>query len=88
MASAALAFPMTAVILARFLMMPASPSSRVTSSGPNRATTAGSKPSNAARKFSRLRKIVSQDRPDWKASRHSRSKMPRSSRTGRPHSSS
>ena len=35
-ASAARAFPMTAVILARFLMMPASPSSLVTSSGPNR----------------------------------------------------
>ena len=43
---------------------------------------------NAPRNASRLRRIVSQDSPDWNASRHRRSNMPGSSRTGRPHSSS
>ena len=33
----------------------------------------GSKPANAARKASRLRRIVSHERPDWKPSRQSRS---------------
>ena len=73
MSSAAWALTMAALILARFLTMPVSASSRCTSSGPNLATAAGSNPANAARKFSRLRRMVSQDSPDWNASRHSRS---------------
>ena len=43
------------------------------SSSVNPATTSGSKPANAIRKASRLRRIVSQDRPDWNPSRQSRS---------------
>jgi hypothetical protein len=35
-----------------------------------------------------LRRIVSQDSPDWNASSVSRSNRPSSVRTGRPHSSS
>jgi len=62
--------------------------SRATSREPNRATASGSKSRNAARKFSRLRRIVSQDSPDWKPSRQSRSKMAVSPCSGRPHSSS
>jgi len=84
--SMARALMMTALTLARFRTMPASAISRATSSSPKAATRAGSNPANAARKFSRLRKIVSQDSPDWKASRHSRSKMAMSPCTGRPHS--
>jgi hypothetical protein len=45
-------------------------------------------PPNAARKFSRLRKIVIQDSPDWNASSVSRSKTASSPWTARPHSSS
>ena len=52
------------------------------------ATASGSKPANAARKPSRLRRIVSQDSPDWNASSVIRSKSARSPCTGRPHSSS
>ena len=47
-----------------------------------------SKPANAARKFSRLRRMVSQDSPDWNASSVSRSNSALSPRTGTPHSSS
>jgi len=50
---------------------------------PNRATCSGSKFANAARKASRLRKIVSQESPDWNP-RASRSSRPGSSTTGRP----
>ncbi len=78
----------TALTFARFLTMPGSAISRATSAAPKPAIAAASNPAKAARKFSRLRKIVSQDRPDWKPSRHSRSKMAASPRTGRPHSSS
>ena len=39
--------------------VPESPSSRFTSRSPKRATASASKPANAARKFSRLRRIVS-----------------------------
>ena len=66
--------------------MPVSAISRATSGSPNAATAAGSNPAKAARKFSRLRKIVSQDSPDWNPSRHSRSKIAVSPRSGRPHS--
>jgi hypothetical protein len=58
------------------------------SGSPNSATRSGSKPANAARKFSRLRRIVSHESPDWKPSRQKRSYSPRSSTTGQPHSSS
>ena len=87
-AMAALAFPMAASILARFRTIPASASSRARSSSPYRATTARSNPAKAARKDCRLRRMVSQDNPDWNASSVIRSKRPMSSRTGRPHSAS
>src|SRR6516225_9778191 len=86
--STARAFTIAALILARFRTMPGSAISRATSASPKAATAAGSKPAKAARKFSRLRRIVSQDSPDWNPSRHSRSKIAVSPRTGRPHSSS
>src|SRR5207237_9807763 len=75
-------------ILPRCRTTPASSSSRFTSRSPKRATRSGSKPAKATRKLSRLRRIVSHERPDWKPSRQSRSSSPRSSSTGRPHSSS
>ena len=78
----------TALTLARFLTMPVSAISRATSCSPKAATALGSNPAKAARKFSRLRKMVSQDSPDWKPSRQSRSKIAVSPRSGRPHSSS
>jgi hypothetical protein len=84
--SAARALTSTALILARFRTMPASASRRSRSASPKAATAARSNPAKAARKFSRLRKMVSQDSPDWKPSRHSRSKIWLSPRTGRPHS--
>jgi hypothetical protein len=84
--SAALAFAITALTFARFRTMPASDSRRCSSAGPNAATAAMSKPAKAVRKFSRFRKIVSHDSPDWKASRLSRSKITLSPWTGRPHS--
>jgi hypothetical protein len=62
--------------------------SRATSSSPKRATRSISKPANALRKFSRLRRMVIQERPDWKASSVIRSYSASSPRTGRPHSSS
>jgi len=66
--------------------MPASASRRCSSAGPNAATAAMSKPAKAVRKFSRFRRIVSHDSPDWNASRLSRSKITWSPCTGRPHS--
>ena len=45
-------------------------------------------PRSACRKASRLRRMVSQDRPAWKPSRQSFSKSRRSSATGKPHSRS
>jgi hypothetical protein len=68
--------------------MPASPISRLTSLAPKRATASIEKPANAARKFSRLRRIVSQESPLWNASSEMRSNSASSSVTGRPHSSS
>ena len=58
-------------ILPRWRTMPASARSRVTSSGPKRHSVSASKSAKARRKFSRLRRMVSQDRPDWKPSRQS-----------------
>ena len=75
-----------AVILARLRTMPASAISRSTSRSPKRATAWIENPSNAARNASRLRRMVSQDRPDWNASSVSRSNIASSPRLGRPHS--
>ena len=86
--SAARALVIAALILDRFLTMPVSAISRAMSCSPNAATAVGSNPAKAARKFSRLRRIVSQDSPDWKPSRQSRSKIAVSPCSGRPHSSS
>ena len=61
--AAARAFAIAASILARLRTIPASAISRATSSSPNRATAAISKPANAARNASRLRRIVSHDEP-------------------------
>ena len=80
------ALVIVASTLARLRTMPASAISRSTSASPNPATASGSNPANASRKAGRLRRIVAQDRPDWKASSESRSNSPRSSRTGMPHS--
>src|SRR2546426_4305432 len=66
--------------------MPASRSNLETSRAPNRATAAGSKSRNAARKFSRLRRIVSQLSPDMKPSSTIFSNRRLSSAMGRPHS--
>jgi hypothetical protein len=63
-ASVARALAIVASIFARLRTMPASAMSRSTSASPKPATTAGSNPANAARKFSRLRRIVIQARPD------------------------
>ena len=82
------ALAIVASILARLRMMPASASSRSRSASVNAATDAILKPAKAARKPSRRRRIVIQDRPDWKASRQSRSNRASSPWTGRPHSSS
>ena len=51
--------------------MPASPSIRSTSDSSKVATSAMRNPAKAARKFSRLRRMVSHESPDWKPSRHS-----------------
>ena len=48
----------------------------------------GSNPAKARRKFSRLRRMVSHERPDWKPSRHSFSNSRASDVTPKPHSSS
>ncbi len=58
------------------------------SGSPYVATTSGSKAANAARKFSRLRRMVSHESPAWNPSRHSFSNSRWSSWTGWPHSSS
>ena len=68
------ALTIAAEILARLRTMPASAISRASSSGPNAAIASASKPRNAARKFSRLLRIVDQDSPDWNASSVSRSR--------------
>jgi hypothetical protein len=86
--SAALALAMAASTLARFRTMPVSAIRRRTSASSNRATSSGSNPANALRNAGRLRRIVSQDSPDWNASRHSFSNSRTSSCCGTPHSSS
>ena len=75
-----------AVILARLRTIPESVISRATSASSNAATRSGSKSAKAARKASRLRRMVIQDRPDWNASRLSRSNSPATLVTGTPHS--
>ena len=69
-------------------MMPASCISRRNSRAPYPATTSGSKPSNAFRKFSRLTSIVSHDSPAWLISRARRSSSAASERIGKPYSRS
>ena len=56
-------------ILPRWRTIPASFSRRATSRAPKRATASTSNPRKAARKLSRLRRMVSQLRPAWKPSR-------------------
>ena len=77
-----------AATLSRLRTIPVSAISRATSASSNRATRSISNPANAARKCSRLRRIVSHDSPDWNASSVSRSYTPWSVRTARPHSES
>ena len=77
---------MVASILARFRTMPWSASSRSMSFSPKPATFATSNPWNAARKFSRLRRMMSQDSPLWNASSDTRSNSACVPRSGRPHS--
>jgi hypothetical protein len=72
--------------LARLRTMPASSSRRSMSASPYPATFSISNPSKARRKFSRFRRIVSQESPDWNASRTSRSNSSFSLWSGRPHS--
>src|SRR5438105_9496695 len=79
---------MVASIFARLRTIPESFINRAASRAPKRPTTAGAKARNAVRKFSRLRRMVSQLRPDMKPSRISFSNSRRSSATGRPHSRS
>ena len=86
--SRAAALPMAASILARFRTIPASAISRSRSASSKPATTCGSKPWNAARKASRLRRIVDHDSPAWNDSSASRSNSSTSSRVGMPHSRS
>ncbi len=64
----------------------ASPISRSKSASSYAATTSASKPAKTSRKASRLFRIVSHERPDWKASRVSRSRYAASPCTGTPHS--
>ena len=86
--AAARAFAIVASIFWRLRTMPASASSRRTSRAPNPATASIEKSANAARNAGRLRRMVSQESPDWNPSRHSRSNSASSATTGRPHSSS
>ena len=80
------ALAMAASTLRRLRTMPASAISRSTSAGPKAATTSASKPANASRKRGRLLRMVSHERPDWKASRVSRSRWALSPDTRIPHS--
>ena len=63
-ACAARALVIAAATFSRLRTIPASAISRATSASSNRATRSISNPANAARKFSRLRRIVSHDSPD------------------------
>src|SRR5690606_3747846 len=85
-ATVARAFTMVASTFRRFLTMPGSAISRSTSAGPKGAAVSGSKPAKARQNASPCSRIVAPDRPDWNASSERRSKRPRSSRTGMPHS--
>src|SRR5579875_545233 len=83
---AARALTIAASIFALLRMMRRSARRRATSAVSNAATRSMENPANASRNASRLRRIVNHDKPDWKPSRTSRSNIPSSSRTGRPHS--
>ena len=88
MVSATRALATAASILDRLRTMPASASSRSTSRSSNSATSAMEKPANAVRNAGRLRRMISHDRPDWNASRVSRSNIALSPCSGVPHSRS
>ena len=85
-ATVARALVIAASTLSRLRTMPASAISRARSPSSYAATVSASKPAKAARKFSRLSRMVRQESPDWNASRVSRSRWALSPRTGTPHS--
>ena len=85
-ASHALALRTDASIFERLRTMPGSAISASIFSGPHEAITSGLNPSNAVRKFSRLRRIVIQASPAWNPSRISFSNSARSSNSGTPQS--
>jgi hypothetical protein len=68
-ATVAAALVRAASIFLRFRTIPASASRRSTSSSVKAATSSATKPRNADRKAGLLFKMVSQDSPDWNASR-------------------
>ena len=70
----AAALVIAASTLSRLRTMPASAISRARSPSPKAATVSASNPAKAARKFSRLARMVRHDSPDWNASRVSRSR--------------
>ena len=72
-ARVARAFAIAASILPRWRTIDASLEQPLDVALAEARDRSGSKPSNAARKASRLRRIVSHDSPDWKPSRQSRS---------------
>ena len=86
--STARALAIVASTLARLRTMPASASSRSHVGVVEAGHPLGSKPAKAARNAGRLRRIVSQDSPDWKASRRQPLEQPLVACTGTPHSSS
>ena len=85
-ASSALALMIVALIFSRLRTMPVSAISSATLASSYDAIVWASKWSNAARKLSRLLRMVDHDKPDWNASRVSRSKTAASPVTGIPHS--
>ncbi|OLR90106.1 hypothetical protein BJP25_03785 [Actinokineospora bangkokensis] len=87
-ARTALALVMVAAIFARLRTIPSSAMRRSMSGVVKVATWSGLKSWKAFRKLSRLRRMVIQERPDWKASRLMRSKRASRPWRGTPHSSS
>ena len=82
------AFVRVASIFLRLRTMPESASRRSRSTSSKLATTSAWNPAHAALKASRLARIVRHESPDAKVSSATFSNSPRSSRTGKPHSSS
>ncbi|CKT25517.1 Uncharacterised protein [Mycobacterium tuberculosis] len=79
---------MVASIFERERTMPASCMSRSMSASVNLTIFSGTKPLKALRNASRLRRMVSHDRPAWKPSSMSFSHSARLSCSGTPHSAS